>query len=355
MEKEKELMSHMLHGGDIYTYQGALDFSVNINPLGPAEEVVSAAKSAVDEMERYPDPGCRALRAKLSKKLQVPEDFLIFGNGAAELMFTLTLAERPRKAVIAAPAFAEYERALLAADCEVQYYYRREETGFILEEDFLDMLRNDVDMVFLCSPDNPVGNAIESRMLRRILGCCEEKNILLVLDECFIDFMEGGREATLLEETKRTGNLLLLRAFTKIHALPGLRLGFGICGDKELLARMSAATQPWNISIPAQAAGLAALRGEERIKKTREYVAKERTWLQERLQELGITYFPSQVNYLLFKSEQNLFGELLKKNILIRDCQNYEGLEKGFYRIAVRKRKENEELVEALRQISPVR
>lgn len=341
----------MLHGGDIYTYQGVLDFSVNINPLGPAEEVVAAAKSAVDEMERYPDPECRALRAALSRKLQVPEDFLIFGNGAAELMFTLTLAKRPKKAVIAAPAFAEYERALHAADCEVQYYYRREETGFALEEDFIDMLRSDVDMVFLCSPDNPVGNAIDSGMLRRILRRCEEKNILLVLDECFIDFMEGAKEATLLEETKRTGKLLILRAFTKIHALPGLRLGFGVCKDKELLARMESVTQPWNISVPAQAAGLAALKDEGRGERTQKFVAKERKWLKEQLEGLGLACFPSQVNYLLLKSGRNLFDELLKKNILIRDCQNYEGLEKGFYRVAVRGRKENSRLVEALMEI----
>lgn len=348
MEKGK---NRMLHGGDIYTYQGALDFSVNINPLGPAEEVVAAAKAAVDEMERYPDPECRALRAALSRKLQVPEDFLIFGNGAAELMFTLTLAKRPKKAVIAAPAFAEYERALHAADCKVQYYYRREETGFALEEDFIDMLRSDVDMVFLCSPDNPVGNAIDSGMLKRILRRCEEKNILLVLDECFIDFMEGAKEATLLEETKRTGKLLILRAFTKIHALPGLRLGFGVCKDKELLARMESVTQPWNISVPAQAAGLAALKDEGRGERTQKFVAKERKWLKEQLEGLGLTCFPSQVNYLLLKSGRNLFDELLKKNILIRDCQNYEGLEKGFYRVAVRGRKENSSLIEALMEI----
>lgn len=348
MEKGK---NRMLHGGDIYTYQGALDFSVNINPLGPAEEVVAAAKAAVDEMERYPDPECRALRAALSRKLQVPEDFLIFGNGAAELMFTLTLAKRPKKAVIAAPAFAEYERALHAAGCKVQYYYRREETGFALEEDFIDMLGSDVDMLFLCSPDNPVGNAIDGGMLKQILRVCEEKNILLALDECFIDFMEGAKEATLLGETKRTGKLLILRAFTKIHALPGLRLGFGVCGGKELLDRMRAMTQPWNISVPAQAAGLAALKDEGRGERTQKFVAKERKWLKEQLEGLGLTCFPSQVNYLLLKSGRNLFDELLKKNILIRDCQNYEGLEKGFYRVAVRGRKENSRLIEALMEI----
>lgn len=341
----------MLHGGDIYTYQGTIDFSVNINPLGPGENVVAAAKEAVDKMEHYPDVRCRALRSALAKKLEVPEDFLIFGNGAAELMFTLTMAERPEKAVIAAPAFAEYDRALRAAGCEIHYYYRKEEMGFALGEDFLAMLGDDVDMVFLCSPDNPLGNLLDFGMLRRILCRCKEKKILLVLDECFIDFVENAEDISLLSETKNTGSLLILRAFTKIHALPGLRLGFGVCSDKSLLERMEAATQPWNVSLPAQAAGVAALEDTGRVERTRQFVAEERRWIVERLKELGITYFPSQANYLLLKSDRNLFAELLKRKILIRDCQNYEGLEQGFYRIAVRRREENRKLIEAMKEI----
>ena len=165
----------------------------------------------------------------------------------------------------------------------------------------------------------------------------KEKKILLVLDECFIDFVENAEDISLLSETKNTRSLLILRAFTKIHALPGLRLGFGVCSDKSLLERMEAATQPWNVSLPAQAAGVAALEDTGRVERTRQFVAEERRWIVERLKELGITYFPSQANYLLLKSDRNLFAELLKRKILIRDCQNYEGLEQGFYRIAVRR------------------
>jgi len=131
----------MVHGGDIYTYEGVIDFSVNVNPFGPSKAVVEAAKSAIDEMEHYPDIQCRRLRKALAEETGLREDSFIFGNGAAELIFSLVQAEHPKKAVIAVPAFVEYERALESVGCQIQYYQRKEENGFALEDDFLDLLK----------------------------------------------------------------------------------------------------------------------------------------------------------------------------------------------------------------------
>lgn len=340
-----------IHGGDIYTYEGLTDYSVNLNPFGPSDKVRRAVWKSIEEIDKYPDSRAGKLRKALSEKLGVPESVLIFGNGAAELIFLLVQADRPKRAIVTAPAFAEYRRALEAADCEVIEYPLREETCFALQEDYLSFLTEEVDMIFLCSPDNPSGCVIDRELLCNILKRCEEYKIRMVLDECFIDFLQEPEQQTMQGETDNHPMLFILRAFTKIYAIPGLRLGYGVTGDRLLLERMEEQRQPWSVSCMAQAAGLAAISEEERIRQTREYVCRERKWMEERLKEIGICFYPSEANFILLKSPYPLFEELQKKGFLIRDCSNYRGLKKGYYRIAVKNREDNERLMKALEEI----
>ena len=153
------------HGGDVYTYEGMIDFSVNINPLGPGSSVIQAAHNAVERMTQYPDAECRSLRKALAESLQMDKEFFIFGNGGAELIFNLAAAEHPKKAVLLAPSFAEYRQALQAAGCEIIWFPLKESEEFELGEAYLEYLKEDVDMVFLCSPGNPVGNIIRRELL----------------------------------------------------------------------------------------------------------------------------------------------------------------------------------------------
>ena len=175
-----------VHGGDIYTYGDVLDFSVNVNPYGPSEEVLEAAKRSMDEVSLYPDSQCRRLRKRLAEKKNLPEEYFLFGNGAAELFFSVVLAEKPKKALLPIPAFAEYEQALRTVDCEIIYHELKRENNFALTESFLEELTEDIDLVFLCSPSNPSGQVIEPELMEQILTRCEEKKIRLVLDDCFI-------------------------------------------------------------------------------------------------------------------------------------------------------------------------
>ena len=128
------------HGGDIYTYNDMLDFSVNVNPLGTPERVIAAAKRGVQSAAVYPDSRCRKLREKLSGKQEVSENNYVFGNGAAELIYTLVLAEKPLKALIPVPAFSEYERALQSVGCEIKYFYTKENNYFCIDNNFLNKL-----------------------------------------------------------------------------------------------------------------------------------------------------------------------------------------------------------------------
>ena len=342
------------HGGDIYTYKGMLDFSVNVNPFGPSEAVLEAAKRGIDKCCAYPDSQCRALREALAAKLGVPQEYILPGNGAADLFFSLVTAERPKKALIPVPAFSEYEQALRTVDCQIRYYQTEEKENFRLTERFLEKLTEDLDLVFLCSPSNPAGQVIPEDLLRRIIRRCGEKKIRLVLDECFIEFADREKAFYAEGEAENCPQLFVVRAFTKMHAIPGLRLGYGITSDTELLERLCRVRQPWSVSIPAQEAGIAALSEAEdlKVEKTRILIRAEREWLEQELREMGFRVIPSEANFILMYSSIDLAEGLKEQGILIRDCGNYRGLGKGWYRTAVRLHEENRLLAEALGKIS---
>ena len=273
------------HGGDIYTKKCRVDFSVNVNPLGVPESVKEAVRKSAESVEQYPDALCRDLTRALSEKEQLPEENILFANGAAELIFALTQALRPKKALIAAPGFAEYEAALSAAGCFIRMYLLQKEKGFLLQDDFCDDLTDDLDLVFLCNPNNPTGLTIPQELLLKILDNCRERNIYLVLDECFIEFLPEPEKVTMQGNLDEYPNLLILRAFTKIYAMPGLRLGYLLCSDEDLLDRISRSMQSWNVSIPAQMAGLAALNEDAYVKEARELIGKERAWMKAELEK----------------------------------------------------------------------
>lgn len=342
------------HGGDIYTYKGMLDFSVNVNPFGPSEAVLEAAKRGIDKCRAYPDSQCRALREALEERMGIPREFILPGNGAADLFFSLVAAEKPKKALLPVPAFSEYERALRTADCQIRYYQMEEKGNFRLTARFLEELTEDLDMVFLCSPSNPAGQVIPKELLSRIIRRCGEKKIRLVLDECFIEFADREKAFYAEREAEDCPWLFVARAFTKMHAIPGLRLGYGITSDTALIDRMREASQPWSVSIPAQEAGIAALSEAEELKaeKTRALIRTERERLEQELKGMGFRVIPSEANFILMHSDTDLAQCLREKGILIRDCGNYRGLDKGWYRAAVRLHEENDLLVKALREIS---
>lgn len=339
------------HGGDIYTYKNMLDFSVNINPLGTPERVIAAAKRGVECAAAYPDSQCRKLREKLAGKQDIEEDSYIFGNGAAELIYTLVLAEKPKRALIPVPAFSEYEQALRSVGCEIIYYYTKENNCFCIDNNFLKEIKKDIDIVFLCSPVNPSGHVINKELLQQAADICERNKIRFMLDECFIDFLKTPEKYSMTAETEKYRQLFILRAFTKIYAMPGLRLGYGISSDHNLKERMEQMRQPWSVSVPAQEAGIAALDEEKYVEEARKLVMSEREYLEEEIKKMRMKIVSSNVNFILIYTEINLFDQMKECGILIRNCENYTGLGKGWYRIAVRTHRENLCLINALRDI----
>ena len=346
MEKHKHK-----HGGDIYSREYKVDYSANINPLGPPESVVRAVKESAGAIQNYPDVSQRRLRSALSAHEQVPESWLIFGNGAAELIFSLCLGLRPGKALLSAPGFAEYEEALRGCGCEIVWYRRKEEKDFLLGEDYLEAITPDLDLLFLCNPNNPTGALTDPVMLRSIAGRCAEYQILMVVDECFNGFLDEPERYSMKSCLSEFPNVFLLKAFTKLYAMPGLRLGYGICPDGRVLEQMRRVMQPWSVSVPAQEAGVEALSEGEYVEQSRMVVRRERAYLLEGLRALELTVWEGAANFLFFRGPEDLGEACREEGYLIRDCSNYRELAKGYYRIAVRTRSENREFLESLREI----
>lgn len=348
------------HGGDYWNYPDFIDFSANINFLGAPASVVEAAKSAMDKACHYPQPDCLRLRQAIAKLEHMEAGQILCANGAAEIIFTLVLAKKPKKALLVVPTFQEYERALKSVDCEIVYEYLSEEQSFLLQE-LPAALDASIDMMFVCNPNNPTGTLTDREMMGKLLKRCEETNTLLVVDECFLDFTEEvhGTGCSMKSCLNQSRLLFVIKAFTKTFGIPGLRLGYGLSADVVLLQRMQASVQPWNVSVPAQEAGIAAAGEAEFLVKTRKAVKEEKQFLLEQLSLFSsqdkrgffIEVYGHAANFIFFSSIPGLSRMLRDHKIQIRDCSNFPGLSKGWFRIAVRAREENERLIQALRQI----
>ena len=285
--------------------------------------------------------------------VRVAPEQVLCGGGAAELIFRLAYALRPRRALITAPAFSEYEEALTAAGCAVTRHPLRRENRFDVDGGLLDVIAPGVELVFLCTPNNPTGRLVDGALLRAAAEQCRAVGAVLAVDECFLPLSDGagpGLAPCLAEHP----NLLLLRAFTKSYAMAGLRLGYALSANGGLLERMAAAGPPWSVSTPAQAAGLAALEQcSDWPEKARALLASERPALSDGLTALGLEVVPGQANYLLFRAAgaADLKERMLMRGVLIRSCANYHGLGNDWYRVCVGQAEQNRRLLAALKEV----
>ena len=363
------------HGGNWAGYEEIcgeeiLDFSANVSPFGLPENVREAASASLKNAYRYPDLECRNLRNAIADKYDLCSDHVLCGNGAADLIYRIAYAAKPRRAIVPAPDFSEYEKALQQVGCEIKHWEwmrgdctigktlpkgsqievtecGKIQIGLVPASDLSDyILIEDIDMIILSNPNNPSGCLHSPDFLRELAAKCERRQILLVVDECFMDFVDSAHTYSLLEFVANCRNLIVIRAFTKFYGMAGLRLGWCATSNADLIAGMKKAGPPWSVSIPAQAAGIAALSEEAYADRLRGYISAECQQLQSGLQGLGFQVISGAANYILFYSERtDLARLLLERGIAIRDCSNYVGLGPGWYRVAVRLREENERLL----------
>lgn len=346
----------LVHGGDWAGYRArfghdALDFSANVSPLGLPQGVADAIVAALPTADRYPDPLCRELRTALSRAEQLPEPWILCGNGAADLIYRLVWALKPRRALLPAPTFAEYAAALESVGCEVKRKILHEADDFAVTEAFVQAVNQSIDLVFLCQPNNPTGQITPPELVQRLVRRCADCGAVLVVDECFLDFLQQRDALTAKPLLQTAPNLVILKAFTKLYAMAGVRLGYALCSDAALLDKMRAAGQPWAVSGLAQAAGLAALEETAYADSVRTLIADQRPKLAAGLRALGLRVVDGQANYLLFRAPADFGAKLRRHGAVVRGCGNYPGLDETWYRTAVRTQKENEQLLKIMREV----
>jgi len=328
-----------------------LDFSANINPLGPPDDFRTVIVRQLDSLVHYPDPDCTEITEAFAARYGVSTDEIVLGNGSTELLYLLPTILPKKRAVIVVPAYVDYERAAGLAGLGIKPFYLRKEDDFTLDFSSLDALLTADDILFLGRPNNPTGNMPSVELIRALAA--RHPETFFIIDEAFADF---APETETLLVPGRGDNIIILKSLTKFYAMPGLRLGGAVLNPK-LAAHLKERMPPWSVNTLAQAAGAAALRNERYIGQTRRFVNEKREELRVAVASLpGLTVFPGAANFLLVRAEApapdapEISRRLLGKGIAIRLCDNFTGLDRRFFRIAVRTERENARLVAALEE-----
>lgn len=363
------------HGGNIYkkakelglSESQLIDFSANISLLGLPDHIRQAMKDSIDGTINYPDPDCTDLREAIAKADHVKPEHISCGNGGADLLYRLSFGLRPRKVLLAVPAFVEYEEACTAAGAQMVYYKMGKDLR--IGEDFLDYITEEIDLVIICNPNNPTGLLTPRELIIKILDKAREKGCHVLVDECFLEICENEADYTVkpliegnnhlsdveIEETNQHssyGNLIILKSFTKMYAMPGVRLGYILCADPEVIAKANHAGQAWSVSHIAQHAGLAALACPSYKENVIRETQKELRYLKQELGKLPVILYDGQANYLFFRTPgiTDLDTRLESYGIMIRNCSNYINLGNDYWRVGVRNHQDNKKLIEALGQ-----
>jgi threonine-phosphate decarboxylase len=349
------------HGGDVYAWaQKAgidaaeiIDFSVSINPLGPPASARTAFQKSYGEVPRYPDSNGEELKEAVAKRHGMKPAEVLLGNGSTQLIYLLCTALKPRTALVVGPAFSEYSNALTLAGANIRVLSLPAAGGFQFStESLMSAWEKDRDMVFLTTPNSVTGQLIPRTEIEKIAHVALVRKKFLVIDEAFIDFVEGESIKQLIRDNPY---LIVLRSLTKYYALPGLRLGY-LLADPRRVAQFAAYVEPWSVNGPAQKVALACLADRSFELKTERWLQRERNFLAQALIALkGFEPYPSSTNFLLVRIAHNasaveLRSFLLSKKMLIRACNSFAGLGSDHFRVAVRRRRDNRLLLEALRE-----
>lgn len=346
------------HGGNVFQasletgipVSELLDFSASINPLGVPDSVAAVIRDNIGLLVHYPDPFADGISRDLSQHLGVPARSLVCGNGSTELIYLLVRALRPRRVMIPAPTFSEYERAcVLNEGASCTRYDLSSQDGFAIDLGQFIAAMAGCNMAFLCNPNNPTGRLVEREAVLDLVRAAKRADCLLVLDEAFIDFTP---DQSLVKDVEGNSHLIVLRSLTKFYALSGLRIGYGIFPD-QIVQRIRGHKEPWTVNTLAQLAAATAIRDRAYQEQTTTVISAEKKYFEQSFRDLGIEFFPASANYYLLRISRGkeVASALRKKGILVRDCSNFASLDGSYVRVAVRSRKENSRLLQELGEL----
>lgn len=350
-------MIDRIHGGNCLR-RNIVDFSVNTNPLGLPKGLPYIISKNTDCVLCYPDPSSERLKRRLAALHNIEPENIAIGNGSIELIYFVPRAFKIKKALIITPTFSEYEFAVRSNGSIPAFFNTYEKDGFRINCIKLAERLPHCDALFLCNPNNPTGTILHSDDVLCLSRLAKKHKGLLILDEAFIEFTEQSKSTAIISDAVKNGSSVILRSLTKFFAMPGLRLGY-VIGHKKMIEKIVKLQYPWNVNGPAQLAGEKVLADKVYMDRARLFVAKERQYMFERLGSIkGLKVYPAAANFILCKLQNapiqdsnELTRRLLREGIYIRACGNFRGLNNKFFRVAVRKRNDNDRLTNSIKKV----
>lgn len=352
------------HGSDLEKIEAVygirkdeiVSFSANVNPLGISKKLRSELSEHIDVITTYPDREYTALRHAIATYCCTKEDHIIVGNGSTELIALFIQITHPAKALILGPTYSEYEREIALERGRTTYYPLREQQDFRLQlEDFKSKLTDDLDLVVLCNPNNPTSTCISKNDMRDILDVCKEHSIYVMVDETYVEFVDDIASVSAIPLTAYYNNIIILRGTSKFFAAPGLRLGYAITGNADLLHQINQYKNPWMINSLAEKAGEIMFSDVDYINEARDLIISERKRLYEKYNATSRfkAYAPT-ANFMLLKildeneSAETLFERAIREKMMIRDCSTFPFLNDRYIRICFMSPEDNDRLFDCL-------
>lgn len=348
------------HGSDlekIEQYYGIkkeeiTSFSANVNPLGISPALRRSLSEKIDAITTYPDRDYVTLRRCIAEYAGTDYENIIVGNGSTELISLFIQIEHPGKAIVIGPTYSEYEREISLGGGTTLYYPLKESDGFLLNtEDFISCLKDDIDLLVLCNPNNPTSTCITNKSMRVILDACKQHGIYVMIDETYVEFADQMNQITSVPLTNYYNNLIILRGTSKFFAAPGLRLGYAITGNRDLIKTINTRKNPWTINSLAVIAGEIMFQDEEYIRATKALISSERKRMYELFEKReDFRVYQPTANFMLVKilrnelTSQDLFDRAIRRRMMIRDCSTFPFLDDKYIRFCFMEPEKNDEL-----------
>ena len=334
-------------------------FSANVNPLGISPLLRDTLAKHVDAITSYPDREYTQLRKSICAYTGANFENIIEGNGSTELISLFIQTTHPKKALILGPTYSEYEREISLEGGHTLYYPLKEENHFQMDvEDFCSQLNDSLDLLVLCNPNNPTSTAVARKDMRKILDCALQYGISVMVDETYEEFTPEGSKISSIPLTNNYNNLIVLRGISKFFAAPGLRLGYAVTGNPDLLKYINTKKNPWTINSLAEIAGCIMFSDKDYINKTKALITGERQRMYDTLSSWKtVKVYPSCTNFLLVRilredvTSDMVFDHCIRKGLMIRDCSTFPFLDSSYIRFCVMSPEKNDELLEAFREI----
>lgn len=333
-----------------------VSFSANVNPLGVSPLLRHTLSEKIDAITTYPDREYTSLRKCIATYCGTEYENVIVGNGSTELISLFIQIEHPRKALVIGPTYSEYEREIALGGGTTLYYPLHECDNFRLDtEDFLSHLNESIDLLVICNPNNPTSSCITRTEMRHILDACKQHDIYVMVDETYVEFADNMDEISAIPLTNYYNNIIILRGTSKFFAAPGLRLGYAITGNRDLIKSINTRKNPWTINSLAVIAGETMFTDVSYIQKTKALISSERARILKRFREHPEfkVYEPS-ANFLLVRilkddlTSQDLFDRAIRQKMMIRDCSTFPFLDNKYIRLCFMEPEDNDRLLSCL-------